>query len=265
MLLKYIIGSLPINIHINGGKKMAFSFLKRNNVETINKSEKIEQGCKDLEKVLVNLSKETGINLNQTTVRVAVVMDHSGSIRPKFDSGKIQEVLNKILPMAIKFDDNGQLEVFLFDDVCRKMEKDMNLKNYEDYVQKQIIKKGYEYGGTRYAPAISMTDKYYNDEESKKIPTIVFFITDGENFDSDRIPSDEAIIESSKHGIFYMFIGVGKDNFDYLRHLDDLKGRKYDNTGFMKFSDFGDIKNVEMFTNALKDYVPWLKAKGYVR
>lgn len=245
---------------------MAFSFFKRNNVTTDKlDSEKIKQGCKELEKVLVNLSKETGVDLSKIIARVAVVMDHSGSIRPEFENGKIQEVLNKILPFAIKFDDNGQLEVFIFDNVCRKMDEDMNINNYENYVQKNIIKKRYEYGGTQYAPAICMTDKYYNDDESKKIPTIVFFITDGANFIEDRIPSDKAIIEASKHGIFYMFIGVGKDNFDYLRHLDDLKGREYDNTGFIKFTDFGNITDVNMFTNALKDYVPWLKAKGYVR
>lgn len=154
---------------------MAFSFFKRNNVTTDKlDSEKIKQGCKELEKVLVNLSKETGVDLSKIIARVAVVMDHSGSIRPEFENGKIQEVLNKILPFAIKFDDNGQLEVFIFDNVCRKMDEDMNINNYENYVQKNIIKKRYEYGGTQYAPAICMTDKYYNDDESKKSQQLYF-------------------------------------------------------------------------------------------
>lgn len=70
---------------------MAFSFFKRNNVTTDKlDSEKIKQGCKELEKVLVNLSKETGVDLSKIIARVAVVMDHSGSIRPEFENGKIQ-------------------------------------------------------------------------------------------------------------------------------------------------------------------------------
>lgn len=241
------------------------AFFKRWKKAEGNEETKIAQGIMELENVMTEFTKKTGVDLRKGVARVAVVMDHSGSMDDKYDNGTVQEVLNAIFPFAIKFDDDGQMEVFIFDDVCCKIEKNMNSENYEDYVKEYIIRKRYPYGGTRYAPAIEMTDKYYNDEESKTTPTIIFFITDGGNYRNDRTPSDKVIIESSEHGIFYMFIGVGKDDFEYLCHLDDLEGRKYDNTGFMKFTDFKNISNVEMFKNALKDYIPWLKAKGYVR
>ena len=111
-----------------------------------------------------------------------------------------------------------------------------------------------------------MTDKFYDDSESKNTPTLVFFITDGDNYKDDRTPSDKAIIKSSNHGIFYMFIGTSKTcDFEYLHHLDDLDGRKFDNTGFMSVKDLSSTSNADLFLNSLKDFSDWLKAKGYVK
>lgn len=220
----------------------------------------------DLQRVVVNLSKEKGINFDKLKMRVAIVMDHSGSMDWQYDNGNVQNILTRLLPFALQFDDNGQLEVYLFDNVCIKMDVDMTEENYSSYVD-DVIKKGhYNYGGTRYAPAIQMTDEFYNDDESKTTPTLVFFITDGDNYDSDCAPSDKAIIKSSKHGIFYMFIGTSKTcDFEYLSHLDDLDGRKFDNTGFMSVKDLNSTSNADLFLNSLKDFIPWLKAKGYVK
>lgn len=220
----------------------------------------------DLQRVVVNLSKEKGINFDKLKMRVAIVMDHSGSMDWQYNNGNVQNILTRLLPFALQFDDNGQLEVYLFDDVCIKMDVDMTEENYSSYVD-DVIKKGhYNYGGTRYAPAIQMTDEFYNDDESKTTPTLVFFITDGDNSKSDRAPSDKAIIKSSKHGIFYMFIGTSKTcDFEYLRHLDDLDGRKFDNTGFMSVKDLNSTSNGDLFMNSLKDFSDWLKAKGYVK
>lgn len=224
----------------------------------------LDKSKADLKRVVVNLSKETGVNLANIKARVAVVMDHSRSIKWQFENGNIQNILTRILPFALQFDDNGQLEVFIFDEFCHKMDVDMNEENYATYVEDVIMKSNYPYGGTQYAPAIRIIDKYYNDAESKVTPTLVFFITDGANYLSDRRPSDKSIIESSDHGMFIMFIGSGKDDFDYLRHLDDLSGRKFDNTGFMSTKDLNSTQNTTMFMESLKDYIPWLKAKGYI-
>lgn len=220
----------------------------------------------DLQRVVVNLSKEKGINFDGLKIRFAIVMDHSISMKWQFNNGNVQNILTRLLPFALKFDDNGQLEVFLFDDVCIKMDVDMTEENYASYVT-DVIKKGkYPYGETKYAPAIKMTDEFYNDYESNTIPTLVFFITDGDNCPTDRTPSDKAIIESAEHGIFYMFIGTSKTcDFKYLRHLDDLEGRKFDNTGFMSVKDLNSTTNADLFMNSLKDFSTWLKAKGYVK
>ncbi len=219
----------------------------------------------ELQRVVVNLSKEKGVDLDKLKARIIVVMDHSGSMDWQYNNGNVQNILTRLLAMALRFDDDGQAEVYLFDDVCRKMDVDMTAENYSTYVE-EVIKKGrYPYGGTQYAPAIRMTDKAYNDAKSNTIPTLVLFITDGDNFNSDHSPCDEAIIDSSEHGLFYMFIGTGDSKFKYLRHLDDLDGRKFDNTGFMSVADLNSTSNADLFLNSLKDFIPWLKAKGYLK
>lgn len=219
----------------------------------------------DLQRVVVNLSKEKGVNLSKLKARIVVVMDHSGTMIPQYNNGNVQNILTRLLAVALTFDDDGQVEVYLFDDICQKMDVDMTAENYSTYVEEVIETGNYDYGGTRYAPAIRMIDKAYNDAKSKTIPTLVFFITDGDNYKSDESFCDEAIINSSDHGSFYMFIGTGNSRFNYLRHLDDLDGRKFDNTGFMSVADLNSTSNADLFLNSLKDFIPWLKAKGYVK
>lgn len=191
-------------------------------------------------------------------------MDDSGSMEPQYKNGTVQSILTRLLPFALQFDDDGEVDVRLFSNNCQKINPPMTEKNYANYVKK-YIDGNHSYGGTNYAPAIKMTDNDYNDKESKSIPTLVFFITDGANW--DKHDTDKAIINSSKHGVFYMFIGTGTNpsEFDYLRKLDDLEGREFDNTGFMQISDLNSVSNTDLFLKSLKDYIPWLKAKGYVK
>ena len=167
---------------------------------------------------------------------------------------KVQEFVD--MP---KFDDNGELDVYTFSNNCKKINPGMTEANYENYVANYIDKQ-HVYGGTCYAPVIKMIDRDFNN--NSKIPTIVFFITDGNN--SDKTATDEAIRTASEHGIFYMFIGIGNEKFTYLQKLDDLTGRKVDNTGFMKIQDLNTVSNDELFLRSLKDFIPWLKTMGYI-
>lgn len=218
----------------------------------------------DLSKVVINLTKESGIDLSKLKARVVVVMDDSGSMETQYKNGTVQSILTRLLPFALQFDDDGELEVYLFSNNCKKIKPCMTESNYEKYV-KNYIDGNHSYGGTNYAPAIKMTDNDYNDKKSKNIPTLTFFLTDGACW--DETASNESIINSSKHGIFYMFIGVGSNTaeFNYLRKLDNLENRKVDNTGFMQVSDLNSIPNTELFLKSLKDFIPWLKAMGYVK
>ena len=59
--------------------------------------------------------------------------------------------------------------------------------------------------------------------------------------------------------MFYQFIGIGSSDFDYLEKLDDLDGRKVDNTAFLKFQDLTSLSDDELYSALLEQYPQWLK------
>lgn len=181
-----------------------------------------------LERHIVRLKKEKNIDLSSHRARVFVVMDRSGSMTSLYQSGEIQNVLTRLLPLALKFDDNGELEVYVFNTSCIQMPS-MNLSNYESYVKREIMNKGYgPSGGTSYSPVIEKTMSIYDDGSSYKLK------------------------------IFYQFVGIGSENFRYLQKLDDLDGRDVDNTAFIKVSDFARLDDEQLYAKLLEQYPQWL-------
>ena len=216
----------------------------------------LKKATEGLDRSIVRLKKDKGIDLQGHKARVFVVIDRSGSMSSMYRNGEVQEVLTRLLPLALKFDDNGELEVYVFNTDCHQL-KEMTLKNYENYVEKEIIKKGKgPFGGTCYAPVVEKTTKSYNN--NNPAPAFGIVITDGEN--SDRLETDTAIRKSSKYKIFYQFVGIGYDNFSYLQKLDDLDGRAVDNTAFIKVADFKNLTDDQLYDKLLEQYPDWLKA-----
>ena len=91
-------------------------------------------------------------------------------------------------------------------------------------------------------------------------PAFVIFITDGANFDERE--TDKAIRESSEENIFIQFVGIGNSSFKYLEKLDDLDGRRCDNTGFIKVKDFEKLSDEEVYKQLLSQYPEWIEAVG---
>lgn len=209
-----------------------------------------------LDRSIIRLTKSTGVDLGNHRARVCVVMDRSGSMDSMYYNGDVQDVLTRLLPLALRFDDNGELEVYVFNTSCDQV-SEMTLDNYENYVENQILRRSLgPSGGTNYAPAIKQTMKDYND--GSPYPAFVIFITDGANW--DRGDTDRAIRKSSKHKIFYQFVGIGYDDFDYLQELDNLDGRAVDNTAFIRVTDFSQLDDDQLYDKLLEQYPQWLKA-----
>lgn len=213
-----------------------------------------------LERHLVRLKKESGIDLSRHRSRVFVVIDRSGSMARLYRSGAVQEVLTRLLPLALKFDDNGELEVYVFNNRCTQLAP-MTLANYENYVQSEILSKGRgPSGGTSYSPVIEETVSAYDD--GSPYPAFGIFITDGEN--DDQGATDRAIRYSSKYNIFYQFVGIGSESFRYLQKLDDLDGREVDNTAFVKVADFARLDDDQLYDKLLEQYPQFLQAKHLI-
>lgn len=230
-------------------------FHRKKEVTTTSQSEKLEKARVELDQYFVSLEKETHVDLRKHVSRVFVVLDRSGSMNTLYRNGSIQDVLTRLLPLALRFDDNGELEVYVFDDECQKIGA-MTLHNYQDFVNVEIMQKGYgPRGGTNYAPAIKMTSSDYND--GSPLPAFGMFITDGDCF--DRSETNQAIRVSSEYKSFYQFIGTGHATFSYLEKLDNLNGRKVDNTAFIKVADFSKWTNEQLYAKLLEQYLQWLK------
>ena len=213
-----------------------------------------------LDKSLISLEKKSGLSFADHRAKVAVVMDYSGSMSSLYRSGAVQEVLTRLMPLALRFDDNGELDVWLFHHHYYRVES-MNLNNFENYVKDEITSKNYRMGTTSYAPVLEdVLRKYFvEDAATSNIPTFVVFITDGSN--DDKRATNEIIKESSYKNIFIQFVGIGNERFEYLERLDDLTGRPVDNTGFIKVSDMARLSDEQLFDLLLDQYPDWLRNK----
>lgn len=90
-------------------------------------------------------------------------------------------------------------------------------------------------------------------------PTFILFITDGVNADISE--TDRIILKSSDMNVFIQFIGIGYYQFDYLEQLDNMSGRKRDNTGFSKMTDLEKADDNELYMNVLRQFSLWLRGQ----
>lgn len=212
--------------------------------------------AENLNTVLIDMSKNGKTNMTNHTARVALAMDYSGSMSNMFRYGEVQEVIARLLPIALKFDDNGELESWLFSNDYERLDA-VTAYNYEGYVDNVMLNSGMYMGGTEYAPVLNDIVKCYKN--SKNTPAFVMFITDGEN--GDKYATDAIIRELSNYNMFVQFVGIGNNRFDYLAKLDNLSGRKRDNTGFIAVKDMNKLNDQQLYTEMLRQYNAWLNNK----
>lgn len=228
----------------------------------------IKKSSDNLKACAVDLKKKSSIDMLNHKARVAVVIDHSGSMIGDFRDGTVQRTLQSLVPLALAFDDNAEMEVWLFWDKKFRDEgfveaPAMTLENLSDYVNEELATwdKSKFWGCTEYHHVIDDVMRHYFEDASNMSddPVFVIFITDGNP--SDVKLTKNSIRESSKKNIFIQFIGIGGSKFDVLESLDDLGGRSIDNTGFMAMRNLKDLNETELYTEMLGQYVKWLEDK----
>lgn len=212
----------------------------------------------NLNKVLIDMSKNAKIDMTKHKARVALAMDYSGSMDSLFRNGSVQKTVSRLLPIALKFDDNGELESWLFSNDFKRL-KAVNESNFGNYVKNVMEKSGMWMGGTQYAPVLEDIVHYYKDLEPSTTPSFIIFITDGENMDHDK--TDRIVRELSNYNIFVQFVGIGSERFNYLQSLDNLSGRKHDNTGFIAVRDMTKMDDGQLYTEILRQYKEWLNKR----
>jgi len=92
---------------------------------------------KEAEKVKFVLAKK---EVKDVIATVAVDIDISGSMRSLYSHGVVQRVVEKLLPVALNFDDNGELDVYTFsndDNYCQVASATCD--NHRNFVQREIL------------------------------------------------------------------------------------------------------------------------------
>ena len=201
-------------------------------------------------------------NLETTVARVGLVLDISGSMVPRFKNGTVQSIVNKTLPLAVQFDDDGELDFWFYGTTARKMDS-VNLKNYTVAVPEDWKHLMLDLGGRNNEPIVMrmVVDEY----KDTKIPAYVLFITDGGVNQKREIQN--IITEASHLPIFWQFVGVGGKNYGILEKLDTMTGRYVDNAGFFALDDFKKVSNEELYARLLEEFPSWLeeiKRKGMI-
>ena len=201
-------------------------------------------------------------NLETTVARVGLVLDISGSMVPRFKNGTVQSIVNKTLPLAVQFDDDGELDFWFYGTTARKMNS-VNLKNYKMAVPEDWKHLMLDLGGRNNEPIVMrmVVDEY----KDTKIPAYVLFITDGGVNQKREIQN--IITEASHLPIFWQFVGVGGKNYGILEKLDTMTGRYVDNAGFFALDDFKKVSNEELYARLLEEFPSWLeeiKKKGMI-
>ena len=197
-------------------------------------------------------------DMSHLTSRVALVLDVSGSMAEAFQSGMVQATLERLLPLAMAFDDDGSMEVWTFTHEFKR-HPPLTRQNFYNYIEEYGLKAG---GGTFYSPVMCDVGKYFIKEEPAKLPTYVIFITDGNNLDTKR--TDVAIKAISRFPIFFQFVGIGESkisDFRYLCKLDEMENRYVDNANFFAIRSLADIdiiSDTELYTKLLDEYPKWL-------
>lgn len=210
----------------------------------------------DLVKKEISLQK-----LDNTKAQIIMVVDISFSMQPLFKSGLVQDTFDRVLPLAMQFDDDGSVDVWLFHDETYNHPNNYTPDNRENFVNNEImsaIKARYGWGGTSYAPAFKKVSDNYSDAGKSKPPAFVLFFTDGNC--TDKKQAEREIKMASSYGVFWKFIGLGgsKNTFAFLEKLDDLTDRVIDNADFIHIPKLETMTDENLYKLLLQEFSSWL-------
>jgi hypothetical protein len=219
---------------------------------------------------LLNLAKKATVSLakqglQSTVARVGLVLDASGSMREQYKSGRVQELLDRVLPLALHFDDDGSLDVWAFDREPKPLPP-ATTRNIQGYLD--TANGGWKqwYGGANDEPKAmrAVIDHYCQHPAAP--PVYVLFVSDGGVHRNREIKT--LMVEAARYPIFWQFMGLGGRNYGILEKLDTLEGRLVDHCGFFAVDDLHQLTEEQLYDRMLQEFPHWLRearATGIVR
>lgn len=222
---------------------------------------------------LVSLAKKAQFavskhGLDGEVAKVALCIDHSGSMRRMYRDGVVQRTAERILAVATQFDDDGAVDVFAFDSRADFL-GELTLDDYTGGIDRLLA--GRQMGTTDYAGAFRAVLEHYGFAPGPKrlfgrakatgdrtVPVYVAFLTDGSPDSAAQAKRD--LVAASEHPVFFQTIGLGKEDFPFLETLDTLPGRRVDNAGYVTARDIEAMSDVALLDALLGEFPSYLTA-----
>ena len=232
---------------------------KKSNI-FLEKKKKVEKLVLEKAPQLIDLTKKATItlekkNLQNVVARVVVVLDRSGSMYEQYRNGDIQKAMDKLLPIALMFDDDGQLDTWAFSERSIHL-SEISLDNIKNYLNNE--KGGWDkwrIGAINDEPVVM--EKIIDMYEDSNDPAYIIFISDGGIYKENHIK--RLLIESSSKPIFWQFVGIGGNNYGILEELDTMGGRVIDNANFFDIDNIDSLSDEELYDKLLNEFPSWLK------
>lgn len=235
---------------------------------------------------LLSLAKNASValdksGLNGTVAKVALVLDFSGSMSREYKRGAMQRLAEKVLALGLNLDDDGAIDFFVFDTKAAYL-GEISLNDYEGSVER--LTRGRHMGTTDYAGAfLAVRDHFgFAPPAVKKglfgrtkvapaagpaeHPVYALFLTDGAP--NSKPAAIKALTEVSTAPIFWKFLSIGQESFDFLQKLDDLEERFVDNADYKHIGTVDTLTDTDLFNMLLEEYPQWIKdvrAKGLIK
>ncbi|KVD82187.1 VWA domain-containing protein [Burkholderia ubonensis] len=229
--------------------------------------------------------------LKPPVVRVGAALDISGSAKALYKSGVIQETHDRILGIALKFDDNGEVDTWTFTEGFDRLPT-ATPDNYGAYITDFVLNGDIDkWGGTQYAPVMNdIVDFFFRApepaprREAKRgflsrlfggaddapappsapvsvnghLPAWVLFVTDGQNPKNDRKRVRQLLAESQHYPLYWSLVGVGDPSeFDFLEEVAD----EMPNVGFLHLESL-DVSDEQIYEQLItQEFCDWVRAK----
>jgi len=236
---------------------------------------------------LVDLVKSAGVSLakaglDKHRAKVCLVLDISASMTNLYEKGLVQRFAERILALGCRFDDDGEIDVFLFGNKVHRPAP-MGLGNWSDYVS-QVTRRYPLEDGTRYGAAMEAVRRFYFPKAGRGkratssrqgLPVYVMFVTDGATH--DEVVTERQLRASSHEPIFWQFMGIGKSrkgkggflsglfssnfnsDFSFLEKLDEIDGRLIDNADFFSVASPDEHADAALYDLLMTEYPGWVK------